>query len=150
MQTFLPYPDAVKTAECLDNKRLGKQRVEAIQIANILLDRTKTKGWRNHPAVLMWKGYEGYLIFDYLKIILDEWNKRGYKNHKCAEHYLELWTLWWGSTNFKECLLFLPKPEWITSEFCRSHQSNLVRKNPEHYRKYFPNVPDNLPYVWPV
>ncbi len=26
MQTFLPYPDFTKSAQCLDNKRLGKQR----------------------------------------------------------------------------------------------------------------------------
>jgi hypothetical protein len=24
-----------------------------------------------------------------------------------------------------------------------------VRKDPAHYRRYFPDVPDDLPYVWP-
>jgi len=32
MNTFLPYPDFVKSAQCLDYRRLGKQRVEAWQI----------------------------------------------------------------------------------------------------------------------
>jgi len=32
MQTFLPYPDLRDSVACLDNKRLGKQRVEAMQI----------------------------------------------------------------------------------------------------------------------
>ena len=32
MQTFLPYPDMIKSAKALDYKRLGKQRVEAKQI----------------------------------------------------------------------------------------------------------------------
>ena len=32
----------------------------------------------------------------------------------------------------------------------RSHQSALVRKNPDHYRPLFPDVPDDLPYVWPL
>lgn len=32
MNTFLPYADFQKSAQCLDNKRLGKQRVEAWQI----------------------------------------------------------------------------------------------------------------------
>ena len=72
MQTFLPYADFSKTAKCLDYKRLGKQRVEAKQILNILLDRTETKGWRNHPAVLMWVGYENALKI-YYNMILDEW-----------------------------------------------------------------------------
>lgn len=53
MQTFLPYTDPEKCARVLDNKRLGKQRVEAIQILNVLLGVTQTKGWRNHPAVKM-------------------------------------------------------------------------------------------------
>ena len=32
----------------------------------------------------------------------------------------------------------------------RSHQSALVRKDPDHYRPLFPDVPDDLPYVWPA
>ena len=61
MQTFLPYPDIEKSLECLDRLRLGKQRVEAYQILNILLNRTKTKEWRNHPAVKMWEGHTNAL-----------------------------------------------------------------------------------------
>lgn len=29
MQTFLPYPDFKKSAQCLDYRRLGKQRVDS-------------------------------------------------------------------------------------------------------------------------
>ena len=61
MQTFLPYADFVKTAKCLDYRRLGKQRVEAFQILNILEGKTTKAGWKHHPAVLMWKGYENAL-----------------------------------------------------------------------------------------
>jgi hypothetical protein len=32
----------------------------------------------------------------------------------------------------------------------RSHRSKLVQKAPEHYRPLFPDVPDDLDYVWPV
>jgi hypothetical protein len=32
----------------------------------------------------------------------------------------------------------------------RSHRSALVRKDPEHYRPRFPDVPPDLPYVWPA
>ena len=38
MQTFLPYPDFAKSAMCLDNKRLGKQRIECLQILKALND----------------------------------------------------------------------------------------------------------------
>jgi hypothetical protein len=32
----------------------------------------------------------------------------------------------------------------------QSHRSALVRKDPGHYRPLFPDVPDDLPYVWPA
>ena len=51
MQTFITSENISETAKILDTQRLGKQRVEAVQIANILLDQTDSKGWRNHPAV---------------------------------------------------------------------------------------------------
>ena len=45
MQTFLPYKSFNKSFKVLDYRRLGKQRVEAMQILNVLLGRRKTKGW---------------------------------------------------------------------------------------------------------
>jgi hypothetical protein len=36
VQTFLPYPDFERTAEVLDDRRLGKQRVEVLQILNAI------------------------------------------------------------------------------------------------------------------
>ena len=47
MQTFLPYSSFDLTMECLDYRRLGKQRVEAFQILRAL--RGETDGWTNHP-----------------------------------------------------------------------------------------------------
>ena len=42
-------------------------------------------------------------------------------------------------------------PPWLGEDrFHLSHQSALVRKDPAHYRTYFPDVPDDLPYVWPA
>ena len=58
MQTFLPYSSFNKSLKVLDWRRLGKQRVEAMQILNVLLERTETKGWRNHPITRMSEGYE--------------------------------------------------------------------------------------------
>jgi hypothetical protein len=141
MQTFIVYlRDIRKTAQVLDNKRLGKQRVEAIQIANILLGRTNRKGWRNHPAVKMWRGYETFLVKVYLKEIMDEWTGRGFKNTKCQQHYEELCTL----VDNK-----LQRPSWLNSRFCICHRSNLIRKKPEYYGKLWPEIPDDLEYIWP-
>ena len=60
MQTFLPYADFVASAKALDQKRLGKQRVETIQVLRGLI--TPGYGWRHHPAVKMWRGYEEGLV----------------------------------------------------------------------------------------
>src|SRR5919107_1251142 len=56
MQTFVPYADFEASARALDQKRLGKQRVEVIQIVRALT--VPGYAWSQHPAVLMWKGYE--------------------------------------------------------------------------------------------
>ena len=44
MQTFLPYPDFIASARVLDSKRLGKQRVEALQVLRGLI--RPGYGWR--------------------------------------------------------------------------------------------------------
>ena len=60
MQTFLPYANYTKSAQVLDDKRLGKQRVEALQILKaIYLD---NYGWKQHPCVKMWKDYPESLM----------------------------------------------------------------------------------------
>ncbi|MCM3554595.1 hypothetical protein M3697_05675 [Janibacter melonis] len=55
MQTFLPYADLAATAEVLDRERLGKQRVECIQVVRALV--VPGDGWRHHPAATMWRGW---------------------------------------------------------------------------------------------
>ena len=52
MQTFLPYADPEASARVLDVKRLGKQRVECLQVVRGLT--VPGYGWRRHPAVTMW------------------------------------------------------------------------------------------------
>ena len=74
MQTFLPYSNFHKTAEVLDYKRLGKQRVEGMQIINTILN-PQQKGWRNHPIVIMWTPYVTALMV-YTNTIINEWIKR--------------------------------------------------------------------------
>ena len=36
------------------------------------------------------------------------------------------------------------------TDFHRSHQSNLLRKDAEFYSQYKWNVTDDLPYIWSV
>jgi hypothetical protein len=134
MQTFLPYSNIEKTMKVLDSRRLGKQRVEAFQILNIILNRTKTKGWRNHPAVKMWEKYPNALKL-YLNLAIKEWISRGYNNTMKLETIR-------GKTIF---------PEWLgNKKFHSSHKSNLLRKDKEHYSVFNWKEKDNLEYVWPI
>jgi hypothetical protein len=138
MQTFLPLPDYVQSAQMLDNKRLGKQRVECLQILKALHD--PSYGWQSHPAVKMWEGHVQSLVEYSLKVCL-EWRARGF-NDTCLDKIAEFIdpNTYWPPN---------PKPPWLNEEFCRSHQSKLKSKLPEHYDKLFPAVPNDLPYVWP-
>ena len=45
MQTFLPYSNYPASARVLDNKRLGKQRVEVLQILKALAGESKFESW---------------------------------------------------------------------------------------------------------
>lgn len=117
MQTFLPYPSFYKSTKVLDNKRLGKQRVEAQQILNVL--NGDTNAWKNHPAVRMWQGYSGALE-NYLYYCILEWQNRGFENNMNAKFYKNIeYPLWFGNP-----VLHL------------SHQSNLMRKLPDYYKKF--------------
>lgn len=140
MQTFVPSGiDFVETAELLDYRRLGKQRVETWQILNTLTG--SSKGWSNHPAVKMWKGYETALAL-YGATMCAEWIERGY-NDSMMPRFL-------GILGDIQNLSFT-YPAWLYNEdIVMSHRSNLIRKFPEHYSPLWPEVPNNLPYVWPV
>ena len=139
MQTFLPYESFADSAVVLDRQRLGKQRVEGLQIIRTLCG--ITKGWSNHPAVKMWKGHE-WSLAEYTVAVCAEWIGRGYKD-TCADKVLllaEEHGSGWGKG----------APVWLGAAAIHlSHQSNLIRKDPEHYGPLFPGVSGDHPYVWP-
>lgn len=141
VQTFLPFSSFTKCAQVLDRSRLGKQRVEVVQILRALLG--ETKGWANHPAVLMWAGYEGALVLYGLRIC-DEWSGRGYRDTQRAR-LVEIATTHGISREDP------PRPPWLgDADIHRGYRSNLLRKDPEHYGPLFePDLPHDLPYVWP-
>lgn len=132
MQTFLPYPSFIESAQCLDYRRLGKQRVEVKQLLSALRN---GGGWSNHPAAKMWRGYEPALA-EYGNIVVNEWIRRGYKNNMPpfpVEHATP------------------PMPPWFGDhDFHAAHRSNLLRKDPTYYSMFGWTEPNNLPYIWPV
>ena len=137
MQTFLPYPDFGKSAFCLDRKRLGKQRVEALTILKTLLG--INKGWINHPAVKMWRGYEGALAL-YGLAICEEWTKRGYQDSCRSQievlipvNNIEQMPFWLGNESFHSC-----------------HRATLLFKNSGWYGGFGWIEYPKKQYYWPV
>lgn len=129
MQTFLPFPSYSQSAQCLDNRRLGKQRAEAKQILKALKD--PTYGWQHHPAVKMWRGYDESLR-EYLHHIIQEWESRGF-NH------------WSGYPKFQASA----SPHWLTEEFCSRHRAALFFKDPKWYSQFNWTEIPQIDYLWP-
>lgn len=131
MQTFLPYPDIARSVEALDPRRLGKQRVEAMQILRTL--RGETRGWRNHPAVRMWDGHERTLAV-YMDACIREWKLRGFVNNMPV-------------TRIRRFEL----PPWFGDDaFHASHRANLLRKDAAYYGAFGWTEDPATPYHWPV
>lgn len=122
MQTFLPYQSFTKSLQCLDDKRLGKQRVEAMQILNALEPGSVSR-WRNHPAVKMWRGYEYALTF-YHDFAIDIWQSRGFNNNMKFKHSNNLEYIYAFHHELRDHI----KPPWLTEAFCSAHRSNLLFK----------------------
>lgn len=150
MQTFLPYPDFRATALALDRRRLGKQRVEALQVLRGLV--VPGYGWRRHPAVKMWLGYEEALVRYGLEICR-VWREQGHQDTCAATLVADLAaTRPHAPIRDQERLAAGGElPPWLGDDsFHESHRSALVRKDPDTYADLFPDVPDDLPYVWPA
>ena len=146
MQTFLPYPDFLAGAAVLDARRLGKQRVEAIQVLRAIT--LPAYGWRHHPAAKMWRGYEEALV-RYGLDVCSVWCSTG-RADTCARTLVT--DLGSDAVRTQRELADAGElPPWLGDpDVHRSHRSALLRKDPGHYRDLFTDVPDDLPYVWPV
>ena len=152
MQTFLPVADFRDSAQMLDLKRLGKQRVEAIQVVRGLV--VEGYGWRHHPAVKMWRGHLealGRYGLDCCAV----WSEKGFAD-TCADTIrADLERAGVTEVRTQQQLSAAGElPAWLgDDEFHRSHRSALLRKDPEHYGPVFTgelHAPDDLAYVWPA
>lgn len=142
MQTFLPYDSFKRSAEVLDNARLGKQRVETLQIVSVLTNRTTA--WQNHPAVNMWRGCLD-VLHDYHAAIVSEWRSRGFKD---------------TTMDRVACMILGARKEartrvpfWLSfTLFHQCHRWNLAYKDASLYPHEFASempAKEKPPYVWP-
>lgn len=162
MNCFLPYSDFSKSAQCLDYRRLGKQRTECQQILSVLerplealitlpltgtsywqpimegersrYTKVRPAPWSNHPAVLMWRGYEEALKA-YLDTCIIEWKARGYENN-IDRPFVE----------YNYC-----EPRWLGDERLHSsHRAALLLKKPNHYKQFNWTEEPKMDYFWPT
>ena len=156
MQTFIPYPSYIQSANVLDNRRLNKQRVECFQIYNAIIgQRYRTngeyvgpaKGWLNHPAVVMCKKYP-YQFLMYSLAVCKACRERGIADKSGIEAFF------WDRLKRHEDIT----PHWITDaetlqKLTFTHRCNLVRKDMKHYGPLFPDVNIinalTVDYHWP-
>ena len=153
MQTFLPSKDFDTVANMLDSKRLNKQILECYQILKVLSTKDPFAGWRNHPAVKMWRGHE-IALFDYVLAMIREAERRGIKTDKNKDNLINLRAKYiseWGSGY----------PVWYQNSetmgrITTTHKANLYKKDPEYYYAFYVDSisPNNKPccdtcqYFW--
>ena len=153
MQTFLPYKDFAEVADSLDSKRLNKQILECYQILNVLSNPSPTAGWRNHPAVKMWRGFE-FSLYKYAMTMVSEADARSIKtenNVANLERLRKTHGLDWGTT----------MPLWFSNKkvmkrVTTTHKANLYKKAPELYPQFVSAVSnknnepccDRCQYYW--
>lgn len=134
MQTFLPYRDLAQSARSLDRQRLGKQRVENMQIMKALAAPEQSPASIvKHWVTGMWRGHEAFLM-EYQCAVVDEWVGRGY-NDTCLDktrawfrHFLAGAGEDWAST----------APAWWGDDrVFRAHRERLLAKDPAHYAGQF-------------
>ena len=127
MQTFLSSTSFEQSAKWLDTQRLGKQRVECLQILRALTN--PNYGWQNHPCIKMWRGYE-YALARYGLKICEEWVKRGHKD-TCFQKIVDVFD---GIVPYQE------NPPWLTEEFASNHRSILLGKVLEKFNEAWHNA----------
>lgn len=145
MQTFLPFSNFKKSAQCLDYKRLGKQRVEAWQLIDTIIKKQnnittiikngkeRKIGWLNHPALILWENNLEALKL-YYNTVVQEWIDRKYNNNM---KFFEI--------NENKIIL----PSWLGNDLIHSsHRANLLRKDFIFYNKYCWKESPSDYYVW--
>lgn len=149
MQTFLPYADFAASAAVLDPRRLGKQRVEALQVLRALT--RDTYGWKHHPAVRMWAGHAP-AVAAYGLAVCAEWVGRGHSDTCAASIEADLAAAGLPPPAPQaELARRGALPAWLGDPRVHaSHRAALVRKVPTHYGPLFADADPDMPYFWPT
>ena len=166
MQTFVPVSDSyAASVAVLDRSRLGKQRVETLQLITAItglafpnareiaaghepgriFDRGPKRAWQRHPAALMWS-QDVFGLVCYQRATCAEWANRGHKD-TCLEKTEALLDEFSQRRTFS----LSEWPNWWGDERVHdSHKANLVRKDPGLYGPMWYDVEPAEGYFWPT
>jgi hypothetical protein len=135
MITFMPYTDFDAIARCLDDKRLGGQRLEAWSILKWLRAPERYASHVRAGYCTMWAGHEPALVA-YLNAMLREWARRGKKNDKLTPGDASL-GLDEGDTDCRARAM----PPWLGNPALHAcHREALMAKLPQHYGASTPAI----------
>lgn len=125
MQVFI-VGSPLETAMALSKRHLNNQ----IKEVKIILDALNgAKAWSNHPCVLQYRWYEGWLQ-DYMK---------------CLEFYVR------GNVQVSAAWSILAndiRPDWHTYEYYDQMKRRLYTKDPEHYKQWAYLGESNENWYW--
>lgn len=136
MQVFVPFTEPLKTAQCLDKKRLNKQIIECRQLIRTI--RGESRSWANHPVTKMYSHPE---LFKYMQYYV-----------QCLKYYKD-GALEMADNYSRMAVGYLEKTQeakYILSEkFCDQHKRRLYAKDPEHYVQFssYGSTTENWYYV---
>jgi len=133
VNTFVVSPDIAQAVRALDNRRLGKQRVEAQQILRVLLDAVIIARHLKAPP-----RPTGYTLED--DIARECWYKRVYSDYRALDHHISVrdrvlkggWSnhpmalMWIGYERALKHYITLCIHEWVRRGFANSMRTYAV------------------------
>jgi hypothetical protein len=99
----------------------------------VLAGEQKGNGWKNHPAVKMFEGYE-VTLYMYLVAIRNEMKDRGYKWEKNWAVIQDIYERHYQ--NELQATPFWMADEELWNRVMITHRGRLWEKAPEHYSQY--------------
>ena len=171
MQTFLPYPSFELSARVLDDKRLGKQRVECLQILKALQPPEVCPGCQGSKTVsIRWIKSGHQNVVQCPRCRAAGYLPRAWSNHPATRMWrgYENALIYYGQVICDEWMergyddtcrdkLFqyatqnLPCIPWLGSDKLHSsHRAALLYKLPSHYSQFGWTETPKQDYYWPV
>ena len=155
------------TAKALDVKRLGKQRLEANFVLNVILQRARIDNKHLNLSYLKTLSQDKW---KYKSLSYEKFHKKlrrpGYKNHPVIslwKNYVEELKLYfniivkeWVKRGYKNSYDYekvrydkLQIPHFLQNEtFILYMRRNMMRKLPAHYKKFFGDIKPFNGYYW--